>query len=554
MRIPMRAKPKNVLFLILCVCIIPVFWISLVTKQNVPFPRTDPSGLEDIQDRLQLAEHVNKRREADLKTLRSNFLQILKGVIHATNQTNKSIAGMFQSDLALQLSNMSNISSENSLQLPSLFTYLPHIIGKPQSLRPSFQLSQNRFGVSIVIGIPTIRRDKSSYLQQTVKSLVQGMSAEERKECLIIVFVAEPNDPQYVKDVAESLKKQFPEELQSGLLEVIAPPAEFYPDFNNIKQTYGDTKERVRWRTKQNLDFSFLMMYARSKAIYYVQLEDDVISKPGYFTIMKTFAEQQSSTTWILLEFSTLGFIGKMFKSKDLPVVVEFFLMFYQDKPIDWLLDYFLAVKVCNPEKDHKHCSRMKGEMRRRYKPSLFQHVGTHSSLKGKVQKLKEKDFGKLMLHRAHANPRAELSTNLKAYQKFTLRKAYIGEDVFWAPTPAKGDFIQIKLQPPVNVEEILFRTGNPDHKADILLNGSVLIKPEESTTPSDVLLQAGFTVTGTGFYMVATFTDGLAQIKFSEDIGKIQYIKVLVEANNENWMIVSEIHIKERKSVPSQR
>lgn len=41
-----------------------------------------------------------------------------------------------------------------------------------------------------------------------------------------------------------------------------------------------------------------------------MQLEDDVIAKPGYFSIMKTFAEQQSSSTWVLLEFSTLGFIG----------------------------------------------------------------------------------------------------------------------------------------------------------------------------------------------------------------------------------------------------
>lgn len=26
--------------------------------------------------------------------------------------------------------------------------------------------------------------------------------------------------------------------------------------------------------------------------------------------------------------------------------------MFYKDKPIDWLLDHLLWVKVCNPEKD----------------------------------------------------------------------------------------------------------------------------------------------------------------------------------------------------------
>lgn len=45
-------------------------------------------------------------------------------------------------------------------------------------------------------------------------------------------------------------------------------------------------------------------------------------------------------------------FTGKLFKSSDLPRIVEFFLMFYEDKPIDWLLDHFLFVKVCSPEKD----------------------------------------------------------------------------------------------------------------------------------------------------------------------------------------------------------
>lgn len=41
-----------------------------------------------------------------------------------------------------------------------------------------------------------------------------------------------------------------------------------------------------------------------------------------------------------------------MFQSRDLPMIAEFFLMFHRDKPIDWLLDHILWVKVCNPEKD----------------------------------------------------------------------------------------------------------------------------------------------------------------------------------------------------------
>ena len=39
-------------------------------------------------------------------------------------------------------------------------------------------------------------------------------------------------------------------------------------------------------------------------------MEDDVVAKPGYLSIMKTFAMQQKGD-WIMLEFSVLGFIGR---------------------------------------------------------------------------------------------------------------------------------------------------------------------------------------------------------------------------------------------------
>lgn len=41
-----------------------------------------------------------------------------------------------------------------------------------------------------------------------------------------------------------------------------------------------------------------------------------------------------------------------MFQAPDLTLIVEFIFMFYKEKPIDWLLDHILWVKVCNPEKD----------------------------------------------------------------------------------------------------------------------------------------------------------------------------------------------------------
>merc|ERR1712142_1013399 len=119
-------------------------------------------------------------------------------------------------------------------------------------------------------------------------------------------------------------------------------------------------------------------MYAQSRALFYVQMEDDVVAKAGYARVIKTFAMQQESE-WFMLEFSALGFIGKLFHSNDLAILIKYFLIFYKDKPNDWLLDHVFHVKACHPEKDNKHCSAAKNLLKKRYKPSLFQHVGKQS-------------------------------------------------------------------------------------------------------------------------------------------------------------------------------
>lgn len=43
---------------------------------------------------------------------------------------------------------------------------------------------------------------------------------------------------------------------------------------------------------------------------------------------------------------------GKMFKCVELPWLVQFFLMFYNDKPVDWLLDHIIHTKTCSLDMD----------------------------------------------------------------------------------------------------------------------------------------------------------------------------------------------------------
>lgn len=101
--------------------------------------------------------------------------------------------------------------------------------------------------------------------------------------------------------------------MESGIIEVIAPSPSFYPNFSKLHNTLGDDHQRVVWRSKQNLDFAFLMSYAQSKGTFYVQLEDDVIAKQNFITTMKSYALQKISKkeNWYVLDFCQLGFIGE---------------------------------------------------------------------------------------------------------------------------------------------------------------------------------------------------------------------------------------------------
>ncbi|KPP76559.1 alpha-1,3-mannosyl-glycoprotein 4-beta-N-acetylglucosaminyltransferase B-like [Scleropages formosus] len=545
-----------------------------------------------LRERLHLAEQENLKRSKELNLVLDEIKKAIseKQALRDINRTWSSLSD----ETKLKLWNVS--SSKNVLQLPSIFHHLPHLLAKESSLQPAVHVGQGRTGVSIVMGVPSVKREVHSYLTDTLSSLMSELSPAEREDCVIVVFIAEVcalappalartfaiacleelsphllpamrlsrdvgagdtracsstwTDQQYANGVAENLKRLFPQEIQSGLLEIISPSIHFYPDFSRLKESFGDPKERVRWRTKQNLDYCFLMMYAQSKGTYYVQLEDDIVARPNYFTTMKNFALQQPSEEWMILEFSQLGFIGKMFKSLDLSLIVEFMLMFYKDKPIDWLLDHIMWVKVCNPEKDAKHCDRQKANLRIRFKPSLFQHVGTHSSLAGKIQKLKDKDFGKQTLHKGHANPMAEVTTSLKTYQHYTLEKAYLGEDFFWAFTPVAGDFIRIRFFTPVRIERYFFRSGNIEHPGDKLFNTTVEVLPFDVSllglqsfyvVSQETCLKQHPLMEG-GHKLVCMFQNGIAEGEVDPAFGPLEALRLSVMTDSPVWVILSEV------------
>ncbi|CAH1180218.1 unnamed protein product [Phaedon cochleariae] len=546
MTVIMSLRKRNCLIVFAIVVSVPFCLFVFLSVPDVTSEQILAQRLAELQVRIQYLDSMYRSRQEDLQQMSQHLDQ-------AYLSDNSSTLLPYQAELRPEvrqlLKNMTGLHAASgvnppvTLRLPSAYHFLPHLLDDPNSLRLGYWLSRNRNGVSVVLGVPTVRREKQSYLIDTLQNLVEGLSVEEAEDSLIVVFVGE-TDLEYVLQIAKDIEMKFPIQVDSGLIEVISPSPGYYPNMNKLYITLGDSLERVQWRSKQNLDFAFLMSYCQPKGTFYVQLEDDILAKPSYVNLMKKFAIDKiaKKEPWLVLDFCQLGFIGKMFKSAELPWLIQFFQMFYNDKPVDWLLDYLISTKICNWEKND-NCKMEKAKVWIHYKPSLFQHIGTHSSLKGKVQKLKDKQFGKIALFFPHVNPKAEVISDIKHYKQYTLRRAYLGETFFWGLLPQPGDQLTFKFKTSINIKRFYFRSGNAEHPSDKFYNTTVEVLPEAGIGQSN----NSPNMTSDGYIIVGKFdTTGIATGVPDENIGKVKVLRLNVHSESDNWAILSEIHIQD--------
>ncbi|KAJ6668745.1 hypothetical protein lerEdw1_012228 [Lerista edwardsae] len=495
----MRLRPGTTLAFLCLSAALSFAWYAAWSAKGGSDLNSYQSQVFELHQRLLFAEKENKERSNELNSV----LKAIRQVIEEQNNTSTNV----QPSTAFTEWKMLHFRNRLPVHLTNIQYYLPHLQEHEDGIQPNIVIGQGRNGVSLVIGIPTVRRVKETYLMNTLSSLFYEMSKEEKENLVIVIFVAEV-DSEYVGSIAESI--------------------------------------RSTWRSKQILDYTFLMLYAQPKGTFYLQLEDDIIAKPSYSEEIKNFITKQESKDWIFLEFSQLGFIGKLFKSRDIPLIVEFFLMFYQDKPIDWLLDHLLWVKACHPDKSGDHCEKQKSYLRIRYKPSLFQHVGIHSSLPGKIQNLKDKDFEKSSLFKAHPNPPAQVATSLKIYRGFSLEKAYEGVDCFWALAPVAGDYILFQFYQPLKIESYLFKSGNMDHPGDQLLNTTVeiLLDDERNLRRMEGKSQIFKNMTQDGFLRIGAFEKGIATGIINPLFGRINAVRLYIHSGSPMWVLLNEVNI----------
>ena len=361
------------------------------------------------------------------------------------------------------------------------------------------------------------------------------MNDADKNKTFIAVFLAD-FDKILKANAALDLLKLFRKEMTENLLHVIEISPEYYPDLSNVKLKYGDSQERSAWRSKQNLDFAFLMCYCRKLSTYYLHIEDDVIASPSLIQKMDEFISSIDGY-WPILDISTMGHVAKVYQAKDLENVASYFYLMYDEMPVDWLIWYWRTVKKTSNANIIAPAA------------SFFQHKGLRSSLKEKEWKRNasyDRYFDVYDHKYKGLNPAAEVSSSIESNQGSPEDAYRSGYGYFWGRQVQPNDHVTVKFDQAVNTERVFVDTGSNLAKKDWLRVGVLQANFESGEAINKWSWPAASAQSCGDFATVGSFVEGKANVTFV-DSPKIKCLRIVVTQSQAEWLFLREIDVWEK-------
>lgn len=422
--------------------------------------------------------------------------------------------------------------------------------------------------VRIAVGFGSVKR-KKDYVLTTV-AMMLGMDgktqvSEAEKQMVVVIAHLADWDMEWVNSVSDKLQADNAGLVSKGLFHGIHAPEEIYPELMVCPPlcTYGDEPIRVKWRSKQNIDYAFLMYYAITLAPYYIQIEDDLGVANNWIQKMHNYVTTgpygptfrgKCNEPWRMIDFSELGFIGKMFQSNELIRMAQFLLLFYDQMPCDLLVNDWLQAMNQRKRIDYWKKSA-----------SLFQHVGVFRTLGG-FQTLQERRFGKLLFD----NPASSSTWNLTIVPTYEAKFAYFpgGEP---RSRNDKCDFTKSKAHEKQKRHRCWFWASQVPKNSQLTLQFSayggipmkaVFVEFGHAKHPEDLLQQGEIQVAGAGtglasgkcgdFHHLVTVTkdekvyweEGSSDPK-ELPVPKVQCLRILATEAQTGWMAIQTILVR---------
>ena len=360
------------------------------------------------------------------------------------------------------------------------------------------------------------------------------MNEDDRKQTFIIVFLAD-FDERLKTAAARDLLKLFHKEIEEDLLHVIETSKRYYPQLSNFQLKFGDSYDRTRWRSKQNIDFAFLMCYCHELSNYHLHIEDDVIASQSVFQKLHEFISSQKKP-WPILDISALGHVAKVYHSKDLRNLASYLYLMYGEMPVDWLTGNWRMVK------EPTNAGYIWPVA------SFFQHKGIRSSLKEKewIGNVSYDRYFDVYDHKYKGlNPPADIFSSIASNKGNPLDAYRGGSGYFWAKQGKINDHVTVKFNSVVNIKQVFVDTGSNLAWKDWLRFG-VLQASFVSEENKDTLTGTRSSVCGE-FKTVVSFVEGKANVTF-HDSQRIDCLRILITGEQIEWLFLREIDVWEEK------
>ena len=358
-------------------------------------------------------------------------------------------------------------------------------------------------------------RPDQSGLLYTLVSLFRASSKIEQKRLTVLVHLAH-SDLTGLRETIACISTLFSPQILSGKLLLIHAPSDAY-------RTTDDTRKeahRGEFYSKRNRDHAFLMSFAAKLSEYFLLLEDNVLCAPNFITHIHWKVDTMRSDPWVLLEFSNMGFLGKLFHSRDLPLLAHFLLLFYKEKPLDRLIPHFRTLLA---QKNPILC-----------RPFLFYHRFSYytSNDSQKATPVRKKNpYGP-------DNPPAAIVTDMKVFDVHFPWKAYtLDESFFWTQNVSAGNHLTVILKHPANLSRVQVLTGTIVDGKHALEKGQVELGYDPEGMPQYC----------TSFALLGHLLEGQVNQEIFKSMGyDVSCVRLVVKANQVGGLIIRHIFLWE--------
>ena len=363
------------------------------------------------------------------------------------------------------------------------------------------------FAVYLSIGIVSMDGEDDNLLQ-TLQSLKTHMSPTEKTEIIIVIAL----DRESQAGISQNIEKNFQNELDIGLIQVIHPTQEFLGRVNA-----ESTKSWRPWSFTENfkkktVDFNkrliFLFEYCFRMSKNVLLLTGQARAVRPYFPVIKQQIDNFETLSLSSYEhdfgMNELPGLGRLYSAQLAADVAEFGRMFPDGHPPSQILDMYKLIR---------------------------------SSIKISNQKREEVIFTFHGKELRGGNLQIEFQTTCSFQVGHKMEKALYDKNGFaWVKTPKKDDNIVMVFIEPLQISRVRVVSGSPLLRDT--MSDSVLMVCENNTETGGC--------DDSKCTEVGNFRDPILDVKQLENFltFPVKCLKIVFTGEVKNWIIIREISI----------